>query len=143
VRLFGAMKSGDEIVSEILRGPEDAIEKRHRIFGDLPVCPFARAARLKRSIHFEVLPVALEDPLGREGAIMELAVKLVRDPLLETLFVVHPDPSGVNADALAAFVTRLNSRLAAEDVTSDLQAFEAHPASSFTPDMLRAVGMPR
>jgi hypothetical protein len=47
------------------------------------------------------------------------------------LFVIHPDPAQIGARALEAFVARLNARMAAETLTSDLQAFEAHPDSEF------------
>ena len=176
------MKSPDEIVADILHWSEHFIEKPHWIFGDLPVCPFARAARLRQSVRFEVLSFDVDDPLEPNGTIMSLAAALVRDPALETLFVIHPDPSRIGARALEAFVARLNERLAGGAATGDLQAFEAHHDSDFcvggvytrrapypsfqilsrtslksasdslegtayydqfTPDMLRAVGMPR
>jgi hypothetical protein len=175
-------KDRDEIIADILQWSKDFIEKPHWIFGDLPVCPFARAARLKRSIRFEVFPFDLDDPFDPQGVIMSLAVALARDPMLETLFVIHPDQSRIEARPLDAFVARLNDRMAGDDITSDLQAFEAHPDSDFcvggvytrrapypsfqilsrallksaseslegaayyekfTPEMLRAVGMPR
>jgi hypothetical protein len=176
------MKGPDQIVADIVQWSEHFIEKPHWIFGDLPVCPFARAARLRQSVRFEVLSFDLDDPFDSRGTIMSLAAALARDPALETLFVIHPDPSRVGAPALEAFVARLNDRLAGDDVAGDLQAFEAHPDSDFcvggvytrrapypsfqilsrtslksasdslegtayydqfTPDMLRAVGMPR
>ena len=45
--------------------------------------------------------------------------------------MIHPDPAQICTRALEAFVVRLNSRMAAETLTSDLQAFEAHPDSEF------------
>jgi len=45
--------------------------------------------------------------------------------------VIHPDPAQISPRALEAFVVRLNSRMAAATLTSDLQAFEAHPDSEF------------
>jgi hypothetical protein len=176
------MKNPRDIVGAMLQWSEDFIEKPNWVFGDLPVCPFAKAARLKQTIRFEVTPFDLDDPLEHGGAIMNLALSLLRDRTVETLFVIHPDPNQVEARELEAFVARLNERLAASDVTSDLEAFEAHPDSKFsvggvytrrapypsfqilrrsllksasdsllgsayydqfTPDMLRAVGMPR
>ena len=176
------MKSLGDVIGAMLQWSEDFIEKPNWVFGDLPVCPFAKAARLKKTIRFEVMPFDPDDPLEHGGAIMSLALSLLRDRTVETLFVIHPHPNQVEARELEAFVARLNERLAASDVTGDLEAFEAHPDSKFsvggvytrrapypsfqilrrsllksasdsllgsayydqfTPDMLRAVGMPR
>jgi hypothetical protein len=49
------------------------IEQPHDIFAGLPVCPFARAARLKQTIRFEVRRrFALDDPLEPTGDIPKL-----------------------------------------------------------------------
>lgn len=64
--------------------------------------------------------------IGRERA--EALVFLHPD---QVVFVIHPDPAQISPRALEAFVVRLNSRMAAATLTSDLQAFEAHPDSEF------------
>jgi hypothetical protein len=115
----------------MLRWSEDFIEQPQQVVGDLPVCPFAKAARLKQTIRFEVLAFHPGDPLEPNGEILELIGELPRHPELETLFVIHPDPAQIGSRALEAFVARLNARMAAEDTTSGLQAFEAHPDSEF------------
>jgi hypothetical protein len=175
------MKSRDDVIAEMLRWSEDFIERPHRVFGGLPICPFAKAARLKQSIRFEVLCFAAADPFEPEGRVMTLIGELLGDKKLETLFVIHPEPAQFGARALEAWVDRLNVRLAGGVVTRGLQVFEAHPESEFciggvhtrrspypsfqvlrrsqlkdasasllgssyydhfTPEMLRAVGMP-
>jgi hypothetical protein len=50
-------------------GAAKFIEQPHEVFGGLPVCPFARAARLKQTIRFEIRPFALDDPLELDGDI--------------------------------------------------------------------------
>jgi hypothetical protein len=57
--------------------------------------------------------------------------EFLADQQLETLFVIHPEPDGIGASALEAWVQRLNARLAVSPTTRDLQAFEAHPDSAF------------
>jgi hypothetical protein len=175
-------REGD-VLDAVVRWSEAFIEQPHEVFGGLPVCPFARAARLKQTIRFEVRRFALDDPLEPDGEIMALAREFAEQALsgsFETLFVIHPDPLQPLA-ALLAFVSRMNQRLAGSDL-SEFQVFEAHPESDFcvggvytrrspypsfqllgrallkkgsdslrdssyysrfTPEMLRAVGMPR
>jgi hypothetical protein len=59
-----------EIVDAVVRWSEEFIEQPHEIFGGLPICPFARAARLKQAIRFEVRPFALDDPLEPRGELL-------------------------------------------------------------------------
>jgi hypothetical protein len=171
------------VVAAVVKWSHEFIEQPHDVFGGLPVCPFAKAARLKDTIRFEVHSFAMGDPLDTDGDIMVLVrdfAQQARSGAIETLFVVHPDRAEGVRD-LEAFVQRLNERLAAGELR-ELQAFEAHPESNFsvggvytrrspypsfqilsrrllkngsdsllgssyyehfTPDMLRAVGMPR
>lgn len=172
-----------DVIDAIVKWSEEFIERPHEIFGGLPVCPFARAARLKQTIRFEVRSFALDDPLDPDGDLLTLVRDFAQESKagrLETLFVVHPD-SGVRLQALLMFVARLNGRMAKGEL-SGFQAFEAHPESNFrigslytrrspypsfqvlsrvllktssdalldspyysrfSPEMLRAVGMPR
>jgi hypothetical protein len=171
------------VLDAVIRWSEEFIEQPHEVFGGLPVCPFARAARLKETIRFEIRPFALDDPLELDGDIMALVREFADQAAsgtLETLFVIHPDTRQALPDLLG-FVSRLNSRLAGGEL-SEFQVFEAHPESDFcvdgvytrrspypsfqvlslrllkkgsdslldtayyarfSPEMLRAVGMPR
>lgn len=172
-----------DVIAAVVKWSERFIEQPHEIFGGLPVCPFARAARLKETIRFEVRSFDMDDALEAGGDLLGLVgefAKATETDRLETLFVIHPDPTQSLSD-LEAFVQRLNARLASGHLR-EFQAFEAHPQSNFrvgglytrrspfpsfqvlsrrllkkssdslrgspyygqfTPDMLRAVGMPR
>ena len=65
------MKSRDEITAEMRRWSEHFIEQPDPVFGGLPICPFAKAARLKCSIRFEVLSFA-SDPFEPDSRVMTL-----------------------------------------------------------------------
>jgi hypothetical protein len=180
---FITTRAVDDVIDAVVKWSEDFIEQPHEIFGGLPVCPFARAARIKQTIRFEVRPFAFDDPLEPNGDILTLVREFVEEASggrLDTLFVIHPDPGQALSDLLA-FVARLNSNMADGELHA-FQAFEAHPESQFrvgnlytrrspypsfqvlsrallkkgsdslldspyysrfSPEMLRAVGMPR
>jgi len=70
--------SAADVITAVLKWSEDFIEQPHEIFGDLPVCPFARAARLKETIRFEVRPFALDDPLDEGGELLRLVGEFAR-----------------------------------------------------------------
>ena len=170
------------IIAAVIEWSQTVIEQPNPVFGGLPICPFARAARVRGAIGFHVMPFALDDPLATDGALMTLIDRFTADATAETLFVVHPDPHAFDAQPLEAFVARLGRRLRETPLLSDLVVFEAHPRSQFciggvytrrspypsfqvlsytrlketsdtllgsayydrfTPEMLRAVGMPR
>ena len=173
----------DAAIAAVVDWSERFIEHPHEIFGGLPICPFARAARLKQTIRFEVRRFAMDDPLHTGGELLSLVTEFVGQTAsdgLETLFVIHPDSTQPLRE-LEVFVERLNARMMSGPLR-DFQAFEAHPDSQFrvgdvytrrsplpsfqvlsrellkrgsdallgspyyahfTPEMLRAVGMPR
>ena len=60
------------IVTEVLTWSAGALEERHPIFGGLPICPFARAARLTQAIRFEVRAFSVSDELGPGSDLLRL-----------------------------------------------------------------------
>jgi hypothetical protein len=119
------------VLDAMVRWSEGFIEQPHPRFGDLPICPFAKAARLRQTIRFEVLAFDVTDPFEPRGGVMCLIDEFRREAGRETLFVVHPDPRRISARGLEELVARLNARLAEDATTADLQVFEAHPDSDF------------
>ena len=122
------------IVAEVLAWSAGALEEPHPAFGGLPVCPFARAARLKQAIRFEVRAFSVIDPLEPGGALLRLASDFADEEAAggcETLFVIHPQRDAMSAPALERFVARLDRRLRAVPRLAGLRVFEAHPESEF------------
>jgi len=118
------------VIAAVLKWSEDFIEQPHEIFGGLPICPFARSARLRRTIRFEVRAFSMADPLEADGELLSLVTQFVEQAKHdgpETLFVIHPDRAQRLQD-LEAFVRRLNARMADGSLRA-FQAFEAHPDS--------------
>ena len=121
-----------DVVDAVMKWSEDFIERPHAIFGGLPICPFARAARLKETIRFEVRSFAMDDPLDGDSDLVLLVrefTEQTKSSGLETLFVIHPDRAQRLQD-LEAFVQRLNARMTG-GALQGFQEFEAHPNSAF------------
>jgi hypothetical protein len=72
-------RAEDDVIDAVVKWSEDFVEQPHEIFGGLPVCPFARAARIKQTIRFEVRPFALDDPLEPNGDILTLVREFVEE----------------------------------------------------------------
>ncbi|OLB95434.1 MAG: hypothetical protein AUH30_14965 [Candidatus Rokubacteria bacterium 13_1_40CM_68_15] len=122
----------DVIIETMHAWSRDVLERPHRGFGGLPTRPFARAARLKGTIDWQVHPFDVRDPLDEDGELMTMIAAFSSDTAYETLFVIHPDRRAMSATALEAFVARLNARLAGLPALADLRVFEAHPESHFS-----------
>ena len=120
-----------KIIDAVIEWSQTVIEQPNPVVGGLPICPFARAARLRGAIDFHVMPFVLDDPLATNGTVMTLIDRFITDATAETLFVIHPDAHAFDAPALEAFVTRLGQRLRETPSLSDLLVFEAHPRSQF------------
>ena len=122
------------VVAEVLAWSADTLEVAHPVFGGLPVCPFARAARLKDAIRFEVRAFAVDDPLELDGWLLTLVAEFAQEDAAgrrETLFVVHPERGAMSAAALEGFVARLDRRLRTIPRLAGFRVFEAHPDSAF------------
>ena len=105
--------------------------KLERTFRDLIVesmqAWLREASRFKGTIEWEVYAFDAGDALDEDGELMTMIEAFASDTAYERLFVVHPDRRAIAAPALAAFVSRLNARLADIPSLADLRAFEAHP----------------
>ena len=124
----------EAIVAEVLAWSAGTLEAPHSVFGGLPVCPFARAARLKRAIRFEVRAFSTNDPLESDGTLLDLIGDFAEEEAAgrcETLFVIHPGRDASSAALLEHFVARLDRRLRAVPRLAGLRVFEAHPESEF------------
>jgi hypothetical protein len=114
-----------EIVRELTQYIIDFVEQPHPKLGNLPVCPFARKARLENRIRFEVRALT-------RGAILGLAPWFEAEPELHMVICIHPNKDGISAEEVRRLVGELNETLPA----MNLMALGAHPEDSFNIDGL-------
>lgn len=116
----------DRVISEMIQYIQEFIEVPHPTFGNLPVCPFARKARLDRAIMFRVYPFAERD-LEEDAKLMEMIEIFDRDETSEILLIIHPDRDRLSLSELQQFVEDLTRKL----VSFDLVGFGGHPRDRF------------
>jgi hypothetical protein len=114
-----------EIVRELTRHIIDFVEQPHPTFGNLPVCPFARKARLENRIEFTVLE------LTRAG-IHALLPSFIANAALDMLICIDPRKDGLSSPEVYQLVQALNQELP----IMNLMALGGHPQDPFKIDDL-------
>ena len=114
-----------EIVRELTQYIIDFVEQPQAKLGNLPVCPFARRARLENRIRFEVFALT-------RRAVLDLVPLFEAEPELHMVIGIHPEKNGISAEEVRRLVDALNQTLPA----MNLMALGAHPDDSFNIDGL-------
>ncbi|RZM82798.1 DUF1415 family protein [Leptolyngbya iicbica] len=121
------MSQPNEVVIDAMMAYlREFVEVPHPVFGDLPVCPFARKARLDNTIQFQVYPFT-QNEVEPDSQFMELVTDFTRDAGSEILIMIHPRPAGMSLAAMESFVEALNLHL----LPLELMAFGGHPEDNF------------
>jgi hypothetical protein len=115
----------EEIVRELIQYIIDFVERPHPKLGNLPVCPFARKARLENRIRFEVRALT-------RSAILGLVPLFEAEPELHMVICIHPNKDGMSSEEVRRVVGELNETLPA----MNLMALGAHPEDNFNIDGL-------
>ncbi|PSB18840.1 hypothetical protein C7B65_13780 [Phormidesmis priestleyi ULC007] len=116
----------DEIVSHMIQYLESVLEKPHSIFGGLPICPFAKRARLQNKILYQVLPLRAVE-LAFNAELMYIIEEFYTKDCHEVMLVISPDVAALSVNQVAQLVANLNERLA----PLKLVVFGGHPADDF------------
>jgi hypothetical protein len=123
--IMSVARDHTKIVREYTQYIIDFVEQPHPKLGNLPVCPFARKARLENRIQFEVLE------LTREG-ILALVPSFKAKPELHMMICIHPRKDGLSSAEVYRLVEVLNQALPA----MNLSALGGHPEDPFNIDGL-------
>ena len=114
-----------EIVREFAQYIIDFVEQPQPKLGNLPVCPFARKARLENRIQFKVLE------LTRDG-VLALLPLFTAKPELHVMICIDPRKDGLSSAEVCQLVEVLNQVLPA----LNLSALGGHPEDPFNIDGL-------
>lgn len=115
-----------EVLDRMLDYIQQTIEAPHLVFGGMPICPFARKARLANKFLYKVYEFSAAD-LSGHSELMRLIEEFGQQAHYELLLVIHPEPEAFSLEEMHAFTDSLNQQI----VSSDLIAFDGHPQDDF------------
>ncbi|WP_421657552.1 hypothetical protein [Leptothermofonsia sp. ETS-13] len=116
-----------DIIAQMISYMQNVLEKPHPVFGGLPICPFARKARLEKKVLYHVYRFVPLDRLNPDVHLMQFIQDFSRSKQYEALLVINPDRQALTLDELQQFVEGLNEVIA----PYGLIAFGGHPQEPF------------
>jgi hypothetical protein len=114
------------VIAAMMQYLQNVLEQPHPVFGGLPICPFAKQARLQSKIDFQVQRFRLDD-LASDSLLMVMIARFAQTRQHDVLLVIHPDPPAINLVQFRQQIDRLNARLQPLCLT----AFGGHPDDDF------------
>lgn len=121
------MSSSDpQVLDCMLDYIERTIETPHPAFGGMPICPFARKARLADKFLYKIYAFSTAD-LRSNSELMGCIQNFGQQAHYELLLVIHPEPGALSLEATHAFTNSVNQQIN----TLDLIAFDGHPQDDF------------
>ncbi len=115
----------EKIIREFTQHIIQFVEKPRPELGNLPVCPFARKARLENRIRFEVLELTWEN-------IIALVPTFLANADQSLIVFIHPSTDGLSYEDVRSVVVELNRKLH----NANLLALGGHPEDPFNIDGL-------
>lgn len=116
-----------QILVEMLEYISSTLEQPHSVFGGLPICPFARQARLNQQIQFVVYAFSLSEILNSTTPLSEIIHAFSQQQDHDVLVVIHPNSQVFSLLQFYDYLDRLNAQLS----RLNLIAFGGHPQDHF------------
>ncbi|MEG4021940.1 hypothetical protein [Microcoleus sp. S13C4] len=130
-------ESDTEIIESALRWMTEFVELPHPVFSDLPICPFAKKARLANQILFKIERFSALIEFDRDSAIMKAIYEFYHSEF-EIMVVINPQKTAITAPETKELIDKLNNQIS----ELGLLAFHAHPEEDFNIDGLHTRRMP-
>jgi hypothetical protein len=119
--------SDSETINLMVEYMKEFLEKPHWVFQGLPVCPFARKARLENRILYKVHRFSPHTDFLPDSPVMRMISEFRQEKHYEVLLVVHPDQQAMTNFQIQEFIDRLNQKIS----IAGLIAFGGHPDEDF------------
>src|SRR4028119_2326886 len=119
---FFMNESETEIIESTLRWMTEFVELPHPIFSDLPICPFAKKARLANQISFKIERFSARTEFDRDSAIIKSIHEFYNSDF-EIMVVINPEKTAITAPQTKELIAQLNNHIS----ELGLLAFPVHP----------------
>jgi hypothetical protein len=130
-------ESETEIIESTLRWMTEFVELPHPIFSDLPICPFAKKARLANQILFKIERFSAQTEFDGDSTIIKSIHEFYNSDF-EIMLVINPEKTAITAPQIKELVAQLNNHIS----ELGLLAFAGHPEEDFNIDGLHTRRMP-
>jgi len=114
------------VITEMIQYFESVLEKPHSVFNGLPICPFAKKARLQNKIFYKVLDLSFAE-LEPDSELMNSIRAFQDSGVYEVLLIICPNLQALTVKQVQEMVVVLNQRIS----SSGLVAFGGHPQDDF------------
>lgn len=116
-----------QILAEMLQYISGTLEQPHPVFGGLPICPFARQARLNQRIQFVVYAFESSEILNSATPLSNTIRAFSQQQAHDVLIIIHPDAQAFSFSQFCDYLDQLNAQLS----RLNLVAFGGHPQDRF------------
>jgi hypothetical protein len=117
----------NKIINFMKKYIQTYIEKPNAIFGNMPICPFAKKARLDNKICYVVYAFEPCGNLSQYSDLLDLIRKFRKNQAYEILLVTHPDQQAFSLEEMNSFMQDLNTLIH----PLGLVALSGHPLDEF------------
>jgi hypothetical protein len=114
------------VISTMIQYLQDVLEQPQPVFGGLPICPFAKQARLHNKIDFQVQRFRLND-FASSSPLMGMIHQFAKTRQHDVLLIIHPDPPVISLVQFQREIDCLNRHLEPLHLTG----FGGHPDDAF------------
>ncbi len=118
----------DDVLTEFIAYVMQVVERPHESMSGLPVCPFAKKARLENKIKWVVFPFEEADLTNEKNIsfVKSTVQQFCESSEQDILFVIHPDKKALTCDEVEQFCQKLLAML-----PPDFICFSGHPDCKF------------
>jgi len=116
-----------EIINSMIEYMQNFLEQPHRVFGNMPVCPFVGKARLQNNILYQVYRFSSNYDLNLNSHLLKSIDDFRASLSYELMLIIHPDQQAMTLDESKQFAERLNEIIS----PTGLIAFAGNSDDSF------------